>query len=123
RGWLTVTNTTLARNFSFSFVDNAIGSAITNYHTLILTNSTLADNDNSDSFRPGSSTLLSASGATTLLQNTLLARNVANGENGPDCVGVVISLGHNLIGDPTGCTITLHPSDLTGDPGLGDFFR
>jgi hypothetical protein len=33
----------------------------------------------------------------------------------------VTSLGHNLIGDPTGCTITLHPSDLTGDPGLATF--
>jgi hypothetical protein len=30
-------------------------------------------------------------------------------------------LGHNLIGDPTGCTITLQPSDLTGDPGFGPF--
>jgi hypothetical protein len=30
-------------------------------------------------------------------------------------------LGNNLIGDPTGCTIDLQPSDLTGDPGLGDF--
>ena len=36
-------------------------------------------------------------------------------------VGVVTSLGHNLIGDPTGCTITLQPSDLTGDPGLDAF--
>jgi hypothetical protein len=33
----------------------------------------------------------------------------------------VNSLGTNLIGDPTGCAITLLPTDLTGDPGLGDF--
>ena len=33
----------------------------------------------------------------------------------------VTSLGNNLIGDPTGCTITLLPSDLTGDPGFGPF--
>jgi hypothetical protein len=33
----------------------------------------------------------------------------------------VTSLGHNLIGDPTGCAITLQPADLTGDPGLGTF--
>ena len=38
-----------------------------------------------------------------------------------DCSGTVTSLGHNLIGDLTGCTITLQPSDLTGDPGLGEF--
>ena len=34
---------------------------------------------------------------------------------------LVTSLGHNLIGDPTGCTITLQRSDLTGDPGLDAF--
>ena len=28
---------------------------------------------------------------------------------------------NNLIGDPTGCTITLQLSDLTGDPGLDAF--
>ena len=36
-------------------------------------------------------------------------------------LGTILSLGHNLIGDPTGCTITLLSSDLTGDPGLGAF--
>ena len=35
--------------------------------------------------------------------------------------GQATSQGHNLIGDPTGCNITLPTSDLTGDPGLGDF--
>src|SRR5262245_37796818 len=40
-----------------------------------------------------------------------------------DCTGLVTSLGNNLIGNPTftGCTITLQPTDLTGDPGLGTF--
>jgi hypothetical protein len=56
------------------------------------------------------------------LQNTILARNsVGAFERGPDCYGSVVSLGHNLIGDPTDCTITLQPTDLTGDPGLGEF--
>ena len=31
------------------------------------------------------------------------------------------SQGHNLVGEPTGCDITLLPSDLTGDPGLEAF--
>jgi hypothetical protein len=48
--------------------------------------------------------------------NTILAGNTPN-----ECRGAVTSLGHNLIGDPTGCTITLQPSDLTGDPGLDVF--
>jgi hypothetical protein len=52
---------------------------------------------------------------------TILARNTQDAGIGPDCFGAVTSLGTNLIGDPTGCTITLRASDLTGDPGLGAF--
>jgi len=37
----------------------------------------------------------------------------------PDCVGTITSVGNNLVGDPSGCTINLQPRDLTGDPGLG----
>ena len=118
-GILEVTNTTFARNLVTGFRTNA-GAGIANVGTLILTNSTLADNRVEGSFTSGSA-LASASGATTILQNTLLAHNVGNGGRGPDCVGVVTSLGNNLIGNPTGCTITLQPSDLTGDPGVGDF--
>jgi len=33
----------------------------------------------------------------------------------------VTSLGNNLIGDPTGCTITMQGTDLTGNPGLDTF--
>jgi hypothetical protein len=124
-GTLVVINTTFARNVAFSFFPEK-GAAIWNADTLFLINSTLADNQVRPESSPvprgqGGSALASASGATTLLQNTLLARNVGSGGHGPDCVGVVTSLGTNLIGDPTGCTITLQPGDLTGDPGLGDF--
>src|SRR5262249_6130202 len=55
------------------------------------------------------------------LQNTILALNTATAGTAPDCVGPITSLGNNLIGDPTGCTITLQPSDLTGDPGFDAF--
>jgi hypothetical protein len=34
-----------------------------------------------------------------------------------DCKGEVMSLGHNLFGDPTDCGAG--PTDLTGDPGVG----
>ena len=40
---------------------------------------------------------------------------------GPDCAGPITSLGNNLIGDPTQCTITLQSSDLSGNPGLDTF--
>ena len=40
---------------------------------------------------------------------------------GPDCVGVLGSLGHNLFGDLTACSLTLEDTDLTGAPGLDTF--
>jgi len=58
-------------------------------------------------------------GGTVTLQNTILAGNTAN--VGPDCDGPVTSLGNNIIGDPSGCTIVLQPTDRTGNPGLGAF--
>jgi hypothetical protein len=57
-------------------------------------------------------------------QNTIVAFNtvgVTPSSSGPDCFGPITSLDHNLIGDPTDCTISLLPNDLTGDPGLGEF--
>ena len=86
--------------------------------TLFLTNNTLADNSG------GSSGGISSRGGTVLLLNTILAQNIDPRPGGffsPDCVGSITSLGHNLIGDLTGCTLTLQPSDLTGDPGLDAF--
>jgi len=53
-------------------------------------------------------------------QNTILAGNwVPPTGTGPDCSALGTSQGHNLFGDPTGCPLA--PTDLTGDPGLGDF--
>jgi hypothetical protein len=88
---------------------------------MIITNSTIADNQSP----VGGGINTSFSLGPAVLVNTILARNTSNSPNPsmfpPDCGGPVTSLGHNLIGDPTGCTITLLPTDLTGDPGLGDF--
>ena len=66
---------------------------------------------------------------TVILLNTILALNTVDSGStpgrglGPDCFGVVTSQGNNLIGDMTDCTITLRPSDLTGDPGLDTFMN
>jgi hypothetical protein len=49
-----------------------------------------------------------------------VARNTS-GFGGPDCDGLITSLGHNLIGDVTGCDIILQPTDLTGESALGAF--
>jgi hypothetical protein len=113
-GTVTISTSTLAGNM----VGDAC-SAIANRGTLTLTNSTIAGNTVGLDFGA-----LCAFTGTVTMQNTLLADNtngIFGGNRGTDCLGVVTSVGHNLIGDPRDCTITLQPSDLTGDPGLGPF--
>ncbi len=113
---LRLTNCTLTDNSA-----TAAGGGIFNTGTLTLTNSTLTGNvAEGDSFSGGG--IANAAGSIAL-QNTILALNTAfyPSPHADDCVGVVTSLGTNLIGDRTGCTIVLQPSDLEGDPGLGDF--
>jgi hypothetical protein len=114
-GTMVITNTTVSgnRNITDIFagiggIDNKIGG------TLFLTNSTLADNRAERGIGG-----IRSSGGTVLLLNTILAQNISR--LGPDCSGSITSLGNNLIGDPTGCTITLQPNDLTGAPGLDAF--
>ena len=103
-----VINSTISDNTSDSGagVENVQGFAI-------LINSTLANNR-----AQGGGGIASLAGIT-ILQNTILALNTA--QTGPDCANLVTSLDNNLIGDPTGCTISLLPHDLTGDPGLDAF--
>jgi hypothetical protein len=44
-------------------------------------------------------------GGTVSVQNTIIAQNLVDFTgSGPDVVGAFTSLGHNLIGDPTGST-------------------
>jgi hypothetical protein len=113
-GTLTLTNSTVSGNSS----GGVSGGGIFNQGTLTLTNSTISGNSTTGSSGGGLSNASSFS--ITTLQNTIVARNTAD-LGGPDCSGSVTSQGNNLVGDPTGCTITLQATDLTGDPGLDDF--
>jgi hypothetical protein len=116
-GTLVITNTTIAANTDVvGFVTPGGGLANVG-GTVLLINSTLAENISGRD--GGGGGLFNSGTGTVLLQNTIIAKNSA--PTGPDCSGSVTSLGTNLIGDPTGCTITLQPSDLTGDPGLDAF--
>jgi hypothetical protein len=121
----TITNSTLHGN-----VANGSGGGISlAISTLTLTNSTLHGNMASQGGGisiGGGGVLAPPSSAS--LGNTILAQNaVPPTGTGPDCAmsggipGQATSQGHNLVGDPTGCNITLAASDLTGDPGLGAF--
>jgi hypothetical protein len=69
---------------------------------------------------PNPVVLDSSAGATTILQNTILTHD-ADDMFAHDCDGPVISRGNNIVGDPTGCNITLQPGDLVGNPGLDLF--
>jgi hypothetical protein len=110
-GTLTVVTTTFARNQAAMEGGGLFG------HMVTLLNATLAHN---------SGGMGGGLAGSAVLLNTLLARNTSMGLRSvglrsPDCGGRVISLGTNLLGDPTGCTITLRGTDRTGAPGSGEF--
>jgi predicted outer membrane repeat protein len=113
---MTITNSTFDGNSAGDSGGGAISGG-----NLQITNSTLAGN----ATRCGGGGISSFGSVT--LQNTILALNVAENPSfcqvggTADCSGPVTSLNNNVIGDPTGCTITLLPHDLTGDPGLRAF--
>jgi hypothetical protein len=113
-GLLTLINSTLTRNSG----GIGAGGGIVNSGTTIIVNSTITDNE-----APSGGGIFTNGSLT--MQNTILARNRQHVHippgSGPECFGPVTSLGNNLIGDTTGCTIILQSTDLTGDPGLGDF--
>lgn len=110
-GILTITSSTIANNTSVVFG----GGGILNNGMLTITNSTIAGNRTSS--RPAGG-ISNGSSATAELQNTILALNTRSMGLPSDCSGSVTSLGNNLIGDTTGCTIDLLETDITGDPGL-----
>jgi hypothetical protein len=118
-GDLTLINSTVAHNTGLGWVNGGGAIGIFGGTTRIL-NSTIVENSLSDESSFGGG--ISTNGGTVELQNTILAHNTVGAYGyGPDCAGPVTSLGNNLIGDPAGCTITLQPTDLTGDPGLGAY--
>jgi hypothetical protein len=58
---------------------------------------------------------------TLVMTNTIIANNIANETNWPDCYGTIVSGGYNLVEEENGCTIT---GDTTGnitgqDPHMG----
>jgi hypothetical protein len=126
-GTLVVINSTLAHNRTIIPGSGGGLSNVGSSATVTLLNSTLVDNTaitSGGGVANGSDISGFITPGTVVLLNTFLARNqfqLPGIGSGPDCSGPITSLGHNLIGDPTGCTITLQPTDLTGDPGLDTF--
>jgi len=97
------------------------GGGISNDGKMIFVGSTLSGGgiNNDGLLSIVTSTLAGGDGITNdgwvTLQNTILA--IGDG----DCDRPLISLGHNLIGDPSACPIILSQSDLIGPPSIGPF--
>ena len=104
---LTIINSTVSGN------DGGVeGAGIRNLNgTLLLINTTIAQN--TATVRGGG---LANHEGTVILLNTIMGGNATNG----DCFGTIVSQGHNLIEDPTGCDVVTGPTDLANtDPLLG----
>ena len=98
-GTMTLTNSTVSGNSALSY------GGILNQDTMHLLNSTVTGN--SASTGGGF-----ADFGTGDLTNTIVAGNTA--PTGSDCSGSPTSLGHNLIGDNSGCNFTPASGDLVG---------
>jgi CSLREA domain-containing protein len=82
--------------------------------TMQLNNVTIAGNS------AGSAGGIDSAGGTVTIANTIIATNTATA-NLPDCHGTLSSLGHNLIGSTSGCTVsgTTTGNILNQQPRLG----
>ncbi|MEW6186750.1 MAG: choice-of-anchor Q domain-containing protein, partial [Thermodesulfobacteriota bacterium] len=117
---LTITNSTISGNIGKSSSSpniQAVGGGIynTNNGQQTITNSTICQN----------SAILAAGinnqplATSVLLRNTILAGN-SSMLNGPDCQGIIISGGNNLLGNVSGCSFTPATGDLINlEPRLG----
>ena len=125
-GTMTITNTTIAHNRAH------FGAGLDNSGMLIIKNSTISENNGIVTAEGGLSAPngggISNTG-TLQLQNSILALNTASDPHfgpgrGPDCLtfeSLITSLGNNIMGDLSDCSINLHPTDRIGAPGLGAF--
>ena len=105
-GRLEAINSTISGNTATSH------AGIDSRGTMILTNSTISGN----SARIGGGLVVRpiVQNEGVGISNTILAGNTA--EQGPDCLGVVVSLGHNLVGVDSGCELIAVDGDLIGTP-------
>jgi large repetitive protein len=117
-GTTTMTNVTITGNRTTSFA----GGLLVNSGTATLNNVTITDNA-ADTNNSGGETGggIDHAGGTVIIKNSIVAGNrVGTGSTGPDCSGTITSQGHNVLGDPSGCSWTAGPGDAIGaNPQLG----
>jgi hypothetical protein len=127
-GSVEIINTTIAKNLAG--VQGGGGVYNSGGGLVSITNSTIRENEVFRSTSLGGAGIRndasdSLSGATVQIKNTIIAGNTLRFgfSFGPNCRGPITTLGNNLVGDPSDCDINLQPTDLTGDPGLGDLVQ
>lgn len=98
----TIENTTISGNDAEGWGGGVISSTGS---TVTMTNVTISGN-HSDNAGGG---LFQSGGAALSLRNTIVSGNTAPAS--PDCGGSVTSLGNNLVGDTTACTIAAAAGD------------
>jgi Zn-dependent metalloprotease len=121
-----------------STIDNNTGGGILNAGGAVMNNVTISGNGGTGLYNTGDGTaifnnstisdntglysggMVSHSGIITL-KNTIVAGNSSTFQDqGPDCIGPVLTAGYNLIGNSKDCEFTPTTGDLTDiDPRLG----
>jgi hypothetical protein len=116
RGNVDIFNSTIAQNQGSRVIGG--GGIYNSAGTVSITNSTIRENHALSDFRAAG---LVNDGGLLRIQNSVIAGNILDrgGTVSPDCSGAITSLGNNVFGDLGNCDITLQPTDLIGDPGLG----
>jgi len=117
RGALDISNSTLSGNRAGEHGGGlCIHAGAVNLNNVTLTENS-ADANNTHTRNGGGIYRL---GGTVKLRNTLVAGNhdlSQPGDQHPDCSGEIMSLDYNLIGDRTGCVVTVQAHDQFGGDG------
>ncbi|MCA9970849.1 MAG: CSLREA domain-containing protein [Anaerolineales bacterium] len=111
-GTLNITNSTISGNYARSSGGGIIanGSNPVNLNHVTVTNNRVQIGDGGG---------ISRNLYTFNIKNSIVADNIDDGGQGPDCRGTVTSLGYNHVETTTGCTLTPTTGDITGvDPAL-----
>lgn len=112
-GTLNITNSTISGNYARSSGGGitANGSNPINLNHVTVTNNRVQVGDGGGIFR---------NLYTFNIKNSIVADNIDDGGQAPDCYGTITSLGYNHVENMNGCTLTTTTGDITGsDPGLG----
>jgi len=105
--------TATVANSTFTLGQANTAAVYNNSGALQLNNVTITLN----SGRKDSTGLLSNGGSVSLANSIIAANHTVGGGNNtslPDCGGTLTSLGHNLVGNATGCALSAGTGDLLG---------